>query len=284
MSKVGLVVDSTCDVSPAELAERDIRHVPLIVRFGTEEFRDAIDLTPDEFYAKLAAAPELPKTSQPTPADFMATYRELADQGYDEIVVLTLSEPLSGTHQSADIASKDSPIPVHLVNTNNVSCGLGMLAVRAAELRDSGLEGAAIADEIRRLAELSTIFVVVGQMDNLVKGGRAGRAAGLAASLLNIKPILTIGSDGLLEPAGKVRGMSKAIEQMAKFVAEKSATLGDIRWMIVYTTDESLADQAREAMKAAGVRGEEQKVGRVGPVVGTYVGEGTIAVGYIPVA
>lgn len=284
MSKVGIVVDSTCDVSPAQLAERDIRHVPLIVRFGNEEFRDAIDLTPDAFYAKLAAASELPKTSQPTPADFAATYRDLADQGYDEIVVLTLSEPLSGTHQSADIAAKDAPIPVHLVNTKNVSCGLGMLAYRAAELRDAGHDGAAIAEEIRRLSDLSTIFVVVGQMDNLVKGGRAGRAAGLAASLLNIKPILTIGSDGILEPVAKVRGMSKAIEQMAKLVAEKTESLGEVRWMLVYTTDESLADQARAAMAAAGVRGTEQTVGRVGPVVGTYVGEGTIAVGYIPVA
>lgn len=284
MPKVGIVVDSTCDVSPADLAARDIRHIPLIVRFGTEEYRDAIDLTPDEFYAKLAAATDLPKTSQPTPADFMAAYRELAADGCDEIVVLTLSEPLSGTHQSADIASKDSPVPIHLVNTKNVSCGLGMLAFRAAELRADGLDGAAIAQEILRLADLSTIFVVVGQMDNLVKGGRAGRAAGLAASLLNIKPILTIGSDGLLEPAGKVRGMSKAIEQMAKLLAEKAEPLGEVRWMMVYTTDESLAEQAREAIKAAGVRGEEQKVGRVGPVVGTYVGEGTIAVGYIPVA
>ena len=71
---------------------------------------------------------------------------------------------------------------------------------------------------------------------------------------------------------------------MAKLVAEKTESLGEVRWMLVYTTDESLADQAREAMAAAGVRGVEQTVGRVGPVVGTYVGEGTIAVGYIPVA
>ena len=282
MGKVGIVVDSTSDMSPAELEAVGVRHVPLVVRFGTEEYRDGIDLTADQFYEKLVVAEELPKTSQPTPAQFLDVYRELAEEGCDEIVVITLSEQLSGTHQSADIARKESPVPVHLVNSLSVAPGLALLVMHAVGLRDAGHDAAAIVASVKEKVAKSKLFVALGTMDYLVKGGRAGKAKGLAASLLNIKPILTINQDGILEPAAKAKGMTKAIGMMADLVKAHSDEVGPLKYRLAYTTDEALVDQLRAALAAAGVEGEEMPVAQVGPVVGTYVGPSTITLAVIP--
>ena len=281
MSKVGILVDSTSDMSPSELEAIGVRHIPLIVRIDGVEYRDGVEITPVEFYPKLMVAKDLPQTSQPTPADFLAIYREMAEAGFDEVVVITLSEALSGTHQSADIASKESPIPVHLVNSVSVSPGLALMVMYAAELRDSGLSAEAIADEIRACTHRTGLYVVIGTMEYLVKGGRAGKTAGLAASLLNIKPILRVNEEGVLEPVAKIKGTAKAIEHLAGVVAEATAGHSDVRYMIAATSDTTLSDQLRAAMLAAGVTGVEARPGRVGPVVGTHAGTDAVAVGYL---
>ena len=281
MSKVGILVDSTSDMTPVELAAIGVSHIPLIVRIDGVEYRDGVELTPEVFYPKLVAATELPQTSQPTPADFLAAYREMAEQGCDEIVVITLSEALSGTHQSADIASKESPVPVHLVNSFSVSPGLALLTMYAAELRDKGIDGEGIARELRDCVHRSGLYFVIGTMEYLVKGGRAGKAAGLAATLLNIKPILRVNEEGGLEPVAKVKGTGKAIEALAKTIVERTHGYADVRYMIACTSEPALIDQARAALLAAGISGKEMRPSRIGPVVGTHAGPDAIAVAYI---
>ncbi len=206
MPRVGIVTDSTCDLGPEALAALDVRMVPLTVHIGDRHFADWIDLRPAEFYPMLAAAQDLPTTSQPSPADFTAAYQDLAAQGCTDIVVVTLSSALSGTFESAGLAAASSPVPVRIVDGKSASQGTGLIAMAAAEARDSGMDAAAVEARALEVARSTRLFFLLDTLDYLVKGGRAGKATGLAASLLNIKPVLEVNADGIIEPFKKVRG------------------------------------------------------------------------------
>ena len=220
MSKVGLVTDSVCDLGPDWLKEHDVVMVPLKVNFGATTYLDWIDLTPEAFYALLASAKELPKTSQPSPADFTVVYKALADQGCTGIVSIHLTAALSGTIESALIAAKTAPIPVRVINTLTVTIGEGLALIAAIEARDAGGDADAVEAAARYVVDNSRTLFALDTLDYLVKGGRAGKAQGLAATVLNIKPVLMFNRDGIIEPYKKVKGTKKALAEIAAAVAE----------------------------------------------------------------
>ncbi|HEY3318261.1 MAG TPA: DegV family protein [Coriobacteriia bacterium] len=281
MSDVGLVCDSTCDLGPEWLSARGVTMVPLRVHFGDEAYLDWIDLTPDEFYAKLKSSPTLPKTSQPSPADFAAAYQRLASEGAREIVVVTLSSPLSGTYESAMLAAAEAPVPVRVVDSRSASQGTGLVVKAAIEARDAGSS----AEEVEAAASMAAsevhLYFVVETLEYLVKGGRAGRAQALAASLLNIKPVLHIGRDGVVEPYKKVKGMRGAIEEMAARIAEDSKTT-PMRVSVLWGQRADLVDSMKAALAASGARYEIESVGIVGAVIGTYTGPEVVGIAYHP--
>lgn len=281
MNRIGIVCDSTCDLGPAWLAEHDVRMVPLKVLFGSESYLDWIDMTPEQFYEKLAASASLPKTSQPSPADFSATYADLAESGCSEIVSIHLTSALSGTFESATMAAADSPVPVRIVDTKTVSQATALAIKAAIEARDAGGSAKDIEAAAQNVADSSRLFFVLDTLEYLVKGGRAGKAAGLAASVLNIKPILTFTSEGTIEPFKKVKGLKKAMAVLAEHVATDS-TDRVIRLSLLHGSAPALAEQMKVALDAAGVRHELDTVGSVGAVIGTYAGPGAVGVAYHP--
>ena len=281
MTRVGIVADSTCDLGPQWLAEHDVKMVPLKVAFGDESFLDWIDLTPDEFYRKLQLSSVLPKTSQPSPAEFLEAYRSLAEQGCTEIVSIHLSAALSGTFESAMMASTDSPVPVRVVDTRRVSHATGLCVKAAVRVRDGGGDAAEIEHAARITAEASTFFLIPHTLEYLVKGGRAGKAAGLAASILNIKPILFFNAQGTIEVYKKVKSTKKAIAVVAARVAEDSAST-PMTLSIPNGAAPDLAENVRVALDAAGSRYTLDSVGSVGAVIGTYAGPRAIGVAYCP--
>lgn len=273
MAKVGIVVDSTCDISQSELRELDVHVVPLKVLFGEESFLDGVEITPEEFYRKLATVEELPKTSQPSPMQFLEAYNACAAEGCSEVVCLTLSAELSGTFQSAHLAAQDSPIPVHTVDTKKVSLGFGLIVrevvARRAEGDYSGEELAAFAQGI---VDTSEMYFILDTMKYIVMGGRAGKAAGLAAALLNIKPILEVGSDGVVAPVKKAKGRHKAISELAKLTKSRSDKLGPLKYGVIYSNNISVAHEMSNALDTVGINGRKMGYGAVGPVIGTYAG------------
>lgn len=281
MSRVGLVGDSTCDLGPDWFTQHDVRLVPLKVLFGQETYLDWVELTPEGFYEKLAAAATLPKTSQPSPADFAAAYNELAQAGCEEIVSIHLTSALSGTFESATMAAADSPVPVRIVDTRTVSQATGLVIKIAAEARDAGKSAEEIEAAARHAADNARLFFVLDTLEYLVKGGRAGKAAGLAASVLNIKPILTFNSEGTIEPFKKVKGLKKALAELADHVA-KDADGSTVRLSILHGAAPHIADQMRAALEQAGVSYELDTVESVGAVIGTYAGPGAVGVAYLP--
>lgn len=282
MHKVGIVTDSTCDLRPTELDALDVAMVPLTVHFGDEHIRDWIDLTPSDFYPKLAAFPGLPTTSQPSPADFTAAYTTLAEAGAEEIVSIHLSAALSGTCESALLAAKTAPVRVRVVDGKRASQATALIVKAAVEARDAGADAAAVEARAVEVAAKTSLYFLLDTLDNLVKGGRAGKAAGLAAALLNIKPVLRINDDGIIEPFKKVRGRQQAIAALAEHVARESAEHGRLRIALLHASFPPAGKELEDAIVAAGADVEWESHGEIGAVIGVYTGPGAIGCAYYP--
>lgn len=283
MHKVGIVTDSTCDLRPTELESMDVVMVPLTVHFGEEHVRDWIDMTPEEFYPKLALFSGQPTTSQPSPADFAEAYAALAEGGAEQIVSIHLSAALSGTCESALLAAKTSPVPVRVVDGKRASRATGLIVKAAAEARAAGADADAIEALARAVAAQTRLYFLLDTLDNLVKGGRAGKAAGLAAALLNIKPVLRVNDDGIIEPFKKVRGKQQAISVLAEHLAQDSIQNGRMRVTTLHACCPLAAAELKEAAIAAGVDAEWDSEGAIGAVVGVYTGPGAVGFAYYPI-
>lgn len=281
MGRIGIVTDSTCDLGPLWLQERDVVMVPLKVLFGDTTYLDWLDLPPDLFYQKLASSPELPKTSQPSPAEFSTVYQRLADEGCDGIVSLHLSAPLSGTMESATMAAATSPVPVRVIDTRVVSAGEALVIEAALAARDAGGDLDAVASAARGVVDSLRLLFALDTLDYLVKGGRAGKAQGLAASLLNIKPVLTFNAEGIIEPFRKVKGTKKAIAEMAAEVAAASIVT-PVVCAILHSQAPELANELLAALDQAGARYRCDHTVSVGAVIGTYAGPGAVGIAYHP--
>jgi fatty acid kinase fatty acid binding subunit len=282
MSKVGLVADSTCDLTPEWLAAHDIAMVPLTVLFGSESFLDWVELRPDQFYEKLASFPGLPKTSQPSPAAFTEAYEKAAEAGCEEIVSIHLSGPLSGTMQSATLAAATAPVPVHVIDTHKVTQGVALPIIEAMNARDAGASGEEVAEVARRAAARTRLFFLLDTLDYLVKGGRAGKAQALAASLLNIKPVLEVNSDGIIEPFKKVRGERQAIQALVDTVVEDAAKLGHLKLGLLHACHPDRMATLKQLILDSGADVEMVTEGTIGAVIGTYAGPGALGVTYLP--
>jgi len=281
MPRIAVVTDSTCDMGPAALAARQVEMVPLKVLFGDVEFRDWIDFTPTTFFPKLRASAQLPTTSQPTPADFAAVYARLAAMGAEGIVSIHLSAKLSGTCESAILAAKDAPIPVRVVDTTFVSGAMALPIEAAIAVRDAGGDLDAVEKAAVETIEKTRLFFVLDTLDYLVKGGRAGKAQGMAAALLNIKPVLEV-AGGVIVPFKKCKGTAKAIREMAQHVADESKKKGPLKIVIIHAVAETLADELENAIRSAGTQIASISFDEIGSVIGTHVGPRALGVGYMP--
>ena len=281
MGRVGIVCDSTCDVGPQWLQEHGVDMVPLKVLFGDETYLDGVDLTPAAFYEKLAKATELPKTSQPSPAEFSAAYQKLADEGCTGIVSIHLTAALSGTIESATMAAASASIPVRVVDTLLVSIAEALVIRAAVTARDAGSDLDAVEAAARYAAEHCRLLFALDTLDYLVKGGRAGKAQGLAASVLNIKPVLTFNGEGIIEPFKKAKGTKKAIAEIAAQAAHDSAK-GRISVGILSSQAPDLVDELKAALDAAGADYDLAFVSEVGAAIGTYAGPRAVGVAYYP--
>ncbi len=272
--RIAIVTDSTSDL-PREIQQQfGITVVPLNVHFGQDTLRDGIDLTPDEFMERLAAADRLPTTSHPTVSMFEAAFRSLAET-HDEILCILLSSKLSGTVQSARLAagSVAGTISVEVMDSQNVAYALGFQAIRAAHLADQAMP---MADIVRTLAaEIDQYHIVffVETLDHLRRGGRIGKAAQLLGSLLQLKPLLRV-EEGQVVPFERSRTRSKATAALIDFARE----LNDIEQVAVLynTTPNDAQDLARTLGEMLGMDGVP--VVHIGPVISTHVGPGVLGI------
>lgn len=281
MSKVGIVCDSTCDLGLDYFEQNDVVMVPLKVQIGDETFLDWVDLSPTDFYERQKIVVEMPTTSQPTPAEFADAYRQLANSGVDDIVVVTLTSALSGTYESATMAATDATIPVHVIDTKTVSQATGLVVKAAVAARDAGGNGQDVKEAIDWTISNTRFLFVLDTMAYLVKGGRAGKATGLAASILNIKPILQFNSDGIIEPFAKVKGLNKALGVLADFVTQESRSQR-LRVAFLHAMAPDLMRQLKTSLDEAGADYEVDSFGEIGSVIGNYAGAGAVGLAFHP--
>ncbi len=216
--RVRIVTDSTADILP-ELRERyGIITVPLTVQFGMDIYRDGIDLTPEEFFARQEAGP-FPTTAQPPVGVFEEAYRQLQGEGASGVCAIIFSAKLSGTYNSAALAAKnlEGEFPVEVIDTLSASMGVGYLALEAARMAEGGASLDAISARVRELMPEVEVLFVVETLKWLERGGRINKAKSLLGSVLSIKPLLRL-HEGQLEPFQQPRTRSKAIEAMLEWI------------------------------------------------------------------
>jgi DegV family protein with EDD domain len=270
-----IVLDSTADFPQGPELFPNWRTVPLYVRFGAESRKDYVELGPDEFYARLRTARELPTTSQPTPADFATAYEELAPS-YERILSLQISSTLSGTFASAVAAAGTlGGDRVRVVDTRTVSAAVAMLALGVQRRLERGTTDEEIDAFVERYRGNHGLLFTVDTLEYLARGGRIGRAAAFAGSLLNVKPILAI-QDGEVVPLKRVRGRQRALEEFLAIFEAASRDSSTLHVGMAHAAAPERLHTLQEMVAQARPHAVVDAAVVLGAVVGTHAGPGTI--------
>jgi DegV family protein with EDD domain len=276
MKKIAVMTDSTCDI-PAELIEKyRIIVVPLYVVWGDEELLDGQEIDNETFYARLPEDPIHPKTSQPTPADFV---RAIEQTEAEEVVIITLTSALSGTHDSALQAREMVNVPVHIFDSRSLSMGLGWQVLAAARQREEGADAEAMIAAAKEVRERLSLLLTVDTLEYLHRGGRIGSAAKLLGSMVQLKPVLEVDhATGVLEVVSKIRTRKRAINEI---VAETFRRLDETKPMRVAVLHAAAPEEAQALVEAIRERIEplELVVNQITPVLGVHGGPGVVGVG-----
>lgn len=280
---IALVTDTACDLPEEILEKHSIHMVPLKVLFGEKTYVDKLSLTPEEFYRLLRENPDVhPTTSQPTPADFRNRFEFLGTH-YKSVLTFTLPAALSGTYQSARTAANhtEAETEIHLIDSKLVSVATGLVVRRVAEAIDDGadLEQAkALANE---LIPRTHLLVTVPRLDSLIRGGRVGRMKGLIANLLNLKPILTLDSEGAAEQVGTVFGVEKGKRKILKIMREHLDPNSPADFAITHVDAIEDAHWFRERIRSEFDTNREIFIQDATPVLAAHAGFGAVAVAFI---
>ena len=271
---IKIVTDSASDI-PRETAEQlGISIVPLTIAFGNDVYRDGVDLTPEEFFAKVAHSKELPKTAHPTVASFINTYYSIADKG-DSIISIHLSQKFSGTCQAAMLArdAVANDCQVKIIDSKTVSMGLGLLVISAARAIRDGETLDQILEVVKRNVSNIRLIAFFQTLEYLHRGGRIGKATTLISSLLHVKPMIVV-RDGEVHPFGLARTRAGAIKKLYDFVR----SLPNIKELsVMYATDLREVDTLLEMLDAVFPK-HRIRIAQGGATLGTHTGPGTLAI------
>ena len=276
MTSVGVVIDSTADVPSARLEELGIGMVPLVINWDGQTYRDKIDLSTAEFYRRLRTSKSLPKTGAPSLAAFEGMFRKQLKQ-HDAVVSINLAARLSGTYEVAHRAAEAvDPQRIAVIDSGSVSVCVGWLAEIAVVLSREGLALEEIVERLNETRGRLRILALLETLEFLQRGGRIGRAAALAGTLLSVKPILSV-RDGEVAPVERVRTMNGALRRLVELVVAEGPLerLGVIDGDAAANTS-VVEQQLRQRFPEVTIdRGE------LGPVVGVHGGPGVVGVGML---
>jgi DegV family protein with EDD domain len=271
---IKIVTDSTADLPPALAEELGITVIPLYVLFGHENYRDRVDITEDQFYQRLLNGPIHPSTSQPTPQDFTDIYHKLSQQA-DGIISIHISSKLSGTCNSALQAKEmvSAHCPVEVVDSEMVSMGLGLLAIEAAAIANSGKSLQQVVEVVKQSIRNTRLWALFDTLKYLALGGRIGKAKALVGTILNIKPILAV-KEGEMVPVSQARTRAKGIGMLYEYV-NTVADIQDLAVMYTTTPDEAhvLADRLGAKFNRSRI-----KLVRIGSAIGVHAGPGALGI------
>lgn len=253
--------------------------VPLTVHFGDEEYIDGVAINHKQFYEKLIETDVMPHTSQASPATFAAEFEKVAKMG-DSAVVITISSKLSGTYQSAMIAAAEYE-NIYVVDSATVTIGAGILAERALELVDSGMDAKMIANTLEKEKQNIRIIAMVDTLEYLKRGGRVSKTVAFAGGLLNIKPVIAV-AEGEIIMLGKARGSKQGNNLLVTEIEKAGGVDFTKPVMLGYTglSDVLLQKYIEDstALWQGGV--DKLRYTAIGSVIGTHAGPGAIAAAF----
>ncbi len=273
MKQIALVTDSTSDI-PASIKEKlNVTVIPLQIVFDNKIYSDGIDLTSDNFYKLLQESPVLPKSSQPTPEDFINVYTKLLEQ-YKEVLSIHISSGLSGTLNAAHLAKQKLEDRIHIVDSKSISLGIGLLVNEAARHIKEGLSAKEIVNKLQSVRKNSETLFTLNTLEYLHKGGRIGKVSSLMGSMLNIKPIIRVNEDGIYVPYGKVRSQNKALKYITESFQELAKGRKAINMAVAHGAAHEAGLKLKEMLENA--FSANATFTQVGPVIGVHTGPGTI--------
>lgn len=284
MSHVALVTDSTASLPPEVADKHGIIVVPLQVVIGARSYDEGVEGGATAETVAEALRKWTPvSTSRPTPAAMLEVYEQAAAAGATEVVSVHLSSELSGTFESAQLAAKQSPVPVTAVDSRQLGMATGFAVVSAAEVLAAGGTAANAAEEVRRRTAATRSLFYVDTLEYLRRGGRIGAAAALLGSALSVKPLLAL-EDGRIGMLEKVRTAGRALsrlEELAVAAADENPVDVAVAHLANPERADLLADNLRRRL-AENLEDRDIVVGEVGAVIGAHVGPGMVAVMVAP--
>ncbi len=271
-----LVLDSGSDVADPEARHPNWRLVPAYVYLGERSYRDRVELSPEEFFRRLRAGGEQPRTSQPSPGDFAEVYAAL--EGYDRILAVTASARLSGMHDSALLGAQTSGAAarVRVIDSATVSGAIALLADAMQRRLDRGTTDEEIDALVERFHRESRYLCALDTLEYLVRGGRVGKASGLAAELAGVKPIVQV-LDGEIAPLRRVHGRVRLLAALERVFAAETDDAADLRMGVAHADAEASARELAERLAALRPSASLDFFGAFGPGVGSHSGPGAVA-------
>ena len=275
--RTAIVVDSTADLPDNILEERNIHVVPVRLNFGDKHYIDKVTMSSEEFWDELQNNPVHPKTSQPTPGDFRRQYQFLATH-YESAISIHLPAKTSGTMQSALTASKAlTNFPTTVIDSNNVSIGTGLIAIRAAEAIESNKPYDKIIEEIKSAIENTKIYILLNTLEYVVRGGRVSKSKKTIADLLRISPILSINKDGTIITDGKLLGRKNIDKRFIQYIENKIPQNKSYRIGIVHGNCEQRARKFEKHFINK-IGKESVFFSQIGPGLGTHAGTNAMGI------
>lgn len=274
---VAIVTDSTSDIEPAKAAELGITVVPLFVLFGERGYKDYVELSRSEFYHKLQNESVLPITSQPTPTMFEEAFRPLVEAG-DEVLCLTISSHLSGTHSGAQKAAEKFPAgSVTVYDSESAAAGLGMMALHARDMAAGGATVGEIVAELDRWRTTQRLYACIPDLSHIQRTGRIGKARAVLGTLMKIVPVLAL-KDGHVAAEAQVRTFARAQETMLDLLLGAAPNPATARFAVIHTNAPHLAAAAVGKLRDRlnGVQPRSLEVWEAGPVIATHAGAGAV--------
>ena len=275
---VKIIIDSTTDL--AKDIQDKVITVPITIRFGNTEYIDGVDITNRMFYEKLIESDILPTTSQATPLAFEETFKKIKEDG-DTAVVITISSKLSGTFQSATIASEEYKDCIYIVDSASVAIGTGILTEHAIKLAEEGKSAKEIYDELMNIRENVYIVALLDTLEYLKKSGRISATAAIAGSLLSIKPVINV-VNGVINTLGKARGSKQGNNLLVKEIDNAGGIDFDMPLLLGYTglSDELLKKYIEDSAHLWENSVSSLQTTIIGSAIGVHAGPGAVAVAF----
>ena len=277
--KLAVITDSSAFLQAETLRKEDLFVLDIPVNIDGQEYVEGVNLTAQEFYGKMASASELPKTSQPSIAKLDEILSSLKAKGYTHALGLFLSSGISGFYQNIQYMKDEyEGLTIAFPDTRITSAPLGYMVESVLKWAEQGDGFESILDKVTEQIENTSAFIMVDDLDHLVKGGRLSNGAAILGNLLSIKPILYFNDQGVIEVYEKVRTEKKATKRLVEIVKEATAN-GNYQITVIHGNAPQKAADLRQLLIDGGVA-TDVSIATFGSVIGTHLGEGSIALGY----